>query len=372
MCITRETAHVFATSAPGKSPRLRRVIGTEPDETRESPLGLLRCAQLRALGVDAQHAPLVSQHLLPPVQFADADEELLLLDAVRFLVAQRMFSAHDASSAAAPALSVAPLQDEAVVMLADIGFFLHAQLRAAEARGQPLRDAFSFSGRTLASVTRLAAQHRREALVDFYLECMYGGYDEFYFTGHQKVRGVWREPLAWDDECERMLDDDDEMEDEREALRRITAKAPHPGMHWAAAVELQPTSSDRTATLHGEWCMAQLRSPEAIRKEGREQHNCLRYMHWSTLDISDDSSYWSLRFTPDAAGAAQLKADDELRQAAAQLRLTVHVADGYVAEAQAPDNDPPPLAALKALAEWGHHAGVDVPQYNGGSDGDDR
>ncbi len=85
------------------------------------------------------------------------------------------------------------------------------------------------------------------------------------------------------------------------------------------------------------------------------------------LHTSPASSYWSLRFTPDAAGKAQLKAETELRRAAAQLRLTVHVHDKSVSEARAPSNNMPPLAALQALAEWGKRAGVRVPQYKSSS-----
>jgi hypothetical protein len=353
MCITREAAHAFAVTASGKSPRIVALLPTLLDKARHSPLGLLRCAQLRALGVDAHHAPLVSQHLLPPVQFADADEELLLLNAVRFLVAQHMFSAHDASSAAAPALSVAPLQDEAVVMLADLSFFLDAQMRAAEARRQPLRDAFSFSGRTLASVTSLAAQHRRQTLVDAApCGCRVGTPED--------LAGEWRgHVLPWDEECARML--------------MLRCGVMHLlDLSWCADVQLaRAGSSDRSATttLRGEWRMARLSTPDAICKEGREQNNCLH--HEDGRFLSHFSSYWSLRFTPDADAEAQLVTDQELRRSAAQLRLTVELNDESVLQAYASHNAKPPLAALQALAEWGRRASSHVPSYLGDEDDED-
>jgi hypothetical protein len=78
------------------------------------------------------------------------------------------------------------------------------------------------------------------------------------------------------------------------------------------------------------------------------------------LNISPHSSYWSLCFTPD---------DDDDRgahhEAEMELRLTVHVDGGAVCEALAHEDEPPPLASRKALAEWALRAGV---QYNASID----
>jgi hypothetical protein len=310
----------------------------------------------------------VSGILLPPAPCADAGEERFLLDAVRFLVAQRMFSASPAAVAAeaAEADAYPDIQDKAAA-LADIGFFLNAQLRAAEARGQPLHEAFSFSGRTLASVTRLAAEHRREALVAAVPAT--GG--RFRMAG---LAGEWRgHALPWDAECERMLA-------LRGGVTHVADRSRCANLSWPADVQLaRARNSDRraTTTLHGVWRMVQLRTMEAIRKEGKEQDNCLRYQSATYLNFGNDGdSYWSLRFTPDAAGQAQLKVDTQLRCSMERLRLTVEVQfdddDGAsVLEALAAHNKMPPLAAEQALEEWGRRAGVHVSPDLGDDDDED-
>jgi hypothetical protein len=387
MCITREAAHIFAATAPGQGARSRRRVlcmhDMNFDKVHDSPFGALRAAQLQALGIDARDAPFVVDHLLPPGLFADAGEERLLLDAARFLVAQRMFSPHgalpDAATARAgaqqPELNDTPAK---ILVLDDLAFFLDAQLRAAEARGQPLRDAFSFSGRTLASVTRLAAQHRRDALMAVFFESVYGE-GKFDING-RKVRGVWHEPLAWDAECDRMLavcarndglhddDDDDEGMDEDEEddghHHCGSAYLPHADLSWPADEQLVCTAnSRRTTTLRGEWCMQRLCTRYDIYDEGTEQDNCLT--HGRFLNCSSDSSYWSLLFMPDAAGEKEMAGNPVLRQRFDRLRLTVHVRAGFVIQAEAACNKPARPAARKALAEWGRRAGVRVPLQTG-------
>jgi hypothetical protein len=246
-------------------------------------------------------------------------------------------------------------------VLADVGFFLDAQLRAAQARGQPSAEAVSFAEHTLESLTRLAAQHRREALVAAVVR---SGCSSVRYVEPALYIGVWHLPLEWDDECDQML---------VQRLRGTTAIVPAPPyaerMRWLATVEIpcraaSASSSERAMTLRGEWLMQWLRSQDAICKEGREQHNCLRHEDGRFLSTSREASYWSLRFTPDAVGAAQLEADEHLCRAASQLRLTVHVEGSCVREAKAARNAEPPLAALQALAEWGRRASVRVPQYN--------
>jgi hypothetical protein len=328
----------------------------------------------------------VSQHLLPPAPCADADEERFLLDAARFLVKQGLApeppSLDDDDLRRTQHCSARDAWEEedvreddmwdvdeevaykwyhrmlahrsghvdAVVMLVDLSFFLDAQLRAAEARGQPLRDAFSFSGRTLASVTRLAAEHRRNALVAA-AEAKIGSSDGGMCFDPDKLRGVWREPLEWDNACDQAL-----------ALRCAGSDLEqHSTMRWPADVELDDEM------VHGEWHMQRLRTFWAIRMEGFEQINCLRHADRRHLSTSRHASYWSLRFTPDAADdvEAHLAADKE-------LRLTVEVDGGKVCEALARDNEPPLLAARKALSEWGRRTGVRVPEYIGAEDDEDE
>jgi hypothetical protein len=179
----------------------------------------------------------VSQHLLPPAPCADADEERFLLDAARFLVKQGLASAlpsfhdddddddddvrhrfarnkweeedewYELEEGDEEELEEEMLDDymwdaynvrmaadhrghvDAVGTLADLGFFLDAQLHAAH----PGAKTFSFSGRTLASLTRLAAEHQREALVAATVAKMSGDGGICFDTN--KLRGLWREPL---------------------------------------------------------------------------------------------------------------------------------------------------------------------------------
>jgi hypothetical protein len=364
MCISRETAHTFAAAAPGKKAAGRgaRLVDDTPlaeAEAYGSLFGTLRGAQLHALGAEPRDAILMSRRLLPPAPCADAGEEQLLLGAARFLLARCTLATTKSPEKqqqlelnASSALNVAQLdiQDKAG-MLSDVGFFLDAQLRAAEASGQPLRSAFSFSGRTLASLTRLAAEHRRDALVAAAADRSGS------FVDVNDLGGMWRAPLLWDDACDQML-----------ALRCSSMNLAHTNVRWSAAEQLCCAASHRSCgstTLRGEWHMQWLSTREAILKEGREQHNCLRHEDMRFVSHSCETSYWSLRFTPDAAGAAELEADEQLRRSAAQLRLTVRLWCAGVVEVKAPHNAKPPRAALKALAQWGRRAEVRVPQYKG-------
>jgi hypothetical protein len=374
MCITREVAHSFATLSRDNDERHVRLPLISASLF---PFRALRIAQLQALGMDCIVAMYVADLLPPWAPCADADEERLLLDAARFLLHNGFIPALRLPEAAATNASFASGRTASVaqwsafggdnarlrencVVIADLSFFVDAQLRAAEARGQPLRNAFSFSGRTLASMTRLAAQHRREALVNAAVAKVRS--DGGAHFDPDKLRGIWRAQLTWDDECDRML-----------ALRcPDSGMLPLGSARWPADVQLRGMAAAAAASsqngvmpLHGEWHMRRLNDAAAICKEGKEQHNCLR--HGAYLSTSRSSSYWSLRFTPDAAGEAQLVADEQLRRSAAQLRLTVHVYDKSVSEARAPSNNMPPLAALQALAEWGRRAGVRVPQYKSSS-----
>jgi hypothetical protein len=428
MCITREAAHIFASTASGQSERRRRGVlrmhDTYFNDVHDSPFGALRAAQLQALGIDARDTPLVLFHLLPLGLFADADEERLLLDAVCFLVTHRVFS-RDARPSGAAAAASGVLQPELndtqakIRVMNDLSFSLDAQLQAAEARGQPLRNAFSFSGRTLASVTRLAAQHRREAAVASMIAGMRGASPHDVprlirmrrceiSSPYGDVCGFCRANMdGWDDECERMLalltgDDEDEDGEEDDdyddgafyddynddgdvdwecdcggaylldADLRWSAEEHFTGIRRASI--RHGITAD--ATLHGDWCMQRLCTLRDVRDEGAEQHNCLRRANVgenSPVGFSDeDASYWSLRFTPDAAGQQEMAGNFKLWRNVNRLRLTVHVSslnddDAFVRHAEAARHQPPPLAALAALAAWGRRVGVRVPQYTGDS-----
>jgi hypothetical protein len=358
MCITREAAHAFAAATPRDI--VFRPSGRGLSTAELLPLRALRLAQLQALDVHITMAELLADLLLPPAPCADAGAERLLLDAARFLLHSGVIpTARMPDEATAPAFAFCDdywkLRDNCDELLADLSFFMDAQLRAAEARGQPLHEAFSFSGRTLASVARLAAQHRRDALVAAAVAKM--RLDGGMFFNSDKPCGLWREPLAWDEECDRML-----------ALRYPDAGQQRLcSVRWCADVQLDGTTAaagqDVATPLHGEWHMQRLYTKTDIRAEGKAQSNCLSYRSMSMLHTSPPSSYWSLQFTPDAASAARLAATTQLRCAAAQLRLTVHVDGDAVREVRAPSNAEPPLAALQALAEWGRRVGVRVPQY---------
>ncbi len=315
----------------------------------DTPFDALRVAQLRALGLDLELARIVAWHMLPPTPYADAGGERMLLDAVRFL----------------GFIDTNGLYLEVICLgydrLADIGFFLQAQLRAAEARGQPLRAAFSFSGRTVESVARLAAQHRRDALVAAVAEAMGGGTGSF--VRERDVAGIWRAPLTWDEECDKAL-----------ALRcaRVGGDPLRTQLHerWQSSVVLTLARA-KSATLHGEWHMRRLTTWAAIHAEGKEQYNCLKFSDHRFLSLSCDSSYWSLRFTPDAATEALVQVNAQLCESVEQLRLTVHVEGGAVAEALARSDAAASPVALKALAAWGRRVAVRVPQYTGSMDRDE-
>jgi hypothetical protein len=355
LLITREAAHAFAATAPRDSARC--FSGTLRTAAADKlPFRALRIAQLHALGVDISAACFVAELLLPLAPCAAAGAERLLMDAARFLVQNGLVpTAH---------LPEAALLDGYVQLrasrdaLADLGFFLHTQLRAAEASGQPLQNVFSFSGRTLTSVTRLAAQHRREALVAAVATS--GNVSVSSLVGSRQYVGDWRILLTWDAACTQML-----------ALRCSSTTLMHADMRWPAGAELICAESYDgyddcvTTTLRGEWHMRRLRTWGAMLAEGREQHNCLRYEDGRHLSTRRDSSYWSLRFTPDATGQQEMEqGGSTLQRSVASLRLTVLIAGGYLRVAYAPRNEDAPLAALQALTHWGrHHAEAYVPQF---------
>jgi hypothetical protein len=394
LALTREAAHAFA------APRHKAYCSVSQYPTPlsrafyDSPMGALRAAQLRGLGLEVEVAELAAMHLLPPAPAPTAAGERLLLDAARFLIQHGLIGTarwptaearNDPDfMARAEAASTAfdTLDKNSAGALSDIGFFLDAQQRAATLPGA--EKPFSFSGRTLASVTRLAAAHRRDALVDAAATALSlrGS-----FVDVAELPGVWRAPLAWDAACDQAL-----------ALRcaRVGGGADasgdpsraHAHVTWRAAVTLTPLTAGSSSsygyvrttttvtgaassTLRGEWRMARLNTWDAIRKEGATQHNCLSFEDRRYLSVSRFSSYWSLRFTPDADAEAQLAQDEALRRAAAQLRLTVHVDGDTVRDARAAENSLAPQAARKALAGWGRRAGVRVPQYSGSLDDDD-
>jgi hypothetical protein len=374
MCISREAAHLFA--APRRIAYCSMQHYPTPlSRAYDTPFGQLRCAQMRALGLEREIAEHVAWHILPPAPCADAGGEQLLLDAVRFLVQRGLISTarwpdaggcEDAGfMARVEVVSNAHAQLRRSPVLADVGFFLHSQLRAAEARGQPLTDAFSLSGRTLTSLACLAAQHRRDALVPAAAAIIVRGGS---FVDVGDLAGVWRAPLSWDEGCEQAL-----------ALRCAGGVlALKQESRWTAPLRYrgkEASGSDRNdstvSTLRGEWWMQRLNTSAAICKEGLEQHNCLRREDGRHRSRSRNSSYWSFRFTPDAAGTAQLEADEQLRRSAAQLRLTVHIVGNTVFEALARDNQWPPLAAHNALAAWGQRASVLVPRYYNNDDDDE-
>jgi hypothetical protein len=209
-------------------------------------------------------------------------------------------------------------------------------------------------------VTRLAAQHRREALVAAVATS--GNVSVSSLVGSRQYVGDWRVKLTWDDACTQML-----------ALRCSSTTLMHADMRWAADAELicAAESYDSfddcfTTTLRGEWHMQRLRTWRAMLAEGREQHNCLRYEDGRHLSTRRDSSYWSLRFTPDAAGQQEMQQGGSmLQRSVASLRLTVLIAGGYLRVAYAPRNEDAPLAALQALSEWGRHHAAEayVPQF---------
>jgi hypothetical protein len=391
LCISRDTAHAFAATVPGSKAlsRLQRLLSPNICETLlsekyDSPFGALRTAQLQALGIDAHDAALIAHHLLPPKPCADAGEERLRLDAARFLVTHRLLSATkspeeqqqlELDTGSGLKDGHLDIQSKTGVLSADLGFFLHAQLLAAEARGQPPADAFSFSGRTLASVTRLAAQHRRKALVAAVRRDAprNGGFvASRSIVGSRQYFGAWRAPLEWDDACDQMLalarrKRSTDGASTAAALR--SSRLPLADVRWSALVCAASGGGVRSSssTLRGEWHMQQLRTWAAVRKEGQEQRNCLADDDHSFESTSSDSSYWSLRFTPDAAGQQQMeqKSGSIMQRSVASLRLTVHIADGRLEEARGPRNDMPPFAALHALAEWGrlHAAEVHMPRF---------
>jgi hypothetical protein len=375
LCITRKAAHAFAeTTVPLDF--FFRYDSFTPLVSMAGllPLRALRIAQLHALGMDTSAASFVSELLMPPAPCATEGAERLLMDAARFLIRSGFIPQSDqpdadTSGAAFDAQRHAfraeqrrnnpnQLLSNPDDVLSDLGFYLHA----GEARPQPLCGAFSFSDRTLASVTRLAAEHRRDALVLDAMDdpCSY----EDCVGEHVCVSG-WHAGLMWDDACVEML-----------ALRS-GRDAELGDMRWSAdehELRCSPSySSCGITTLHGEWHMHWLRTWAAVRHEGKEQHNCLEYDDdGSCLGALRDSSYWSLRFTPNAAGQqAMEKGGRMLRRSVASLRLTVYVADGYVQEALGPRNDKPPLAALNALEYWGHCADVDVQYIMGYSSDED-
>ncbi len=304
-----------------------------------SPLGALRSAQLQALGLPPLATAYMVPALLPLEPCADAEEERLLLSAARFVAAQ---CGEDSARLS-----------RVLERLPDLGFLLHTRLRAAEQRGQSLRGAFSFSGRTLESVMRLAEQHRRDALVDAAAAAVAAGTRPFMVLNeipHGKHQPRWRAPLAWDAACDAMFAARTDSHVYRSGL---------PELRWRVTVPLPGTGA-----LHGRWQMRELPTVAHVQREGEEQRNCLRQMcsHFS----SHGHSLWSLRFAPDLGALLALQRGQhalaQVQRDARALRLTVHVQRNDVAEAKGPRNAEPHPLALAALAAWAHRAGVRVPQ----------
>jgi hypothetical protein len=361
-----------------------------------TPFGALRCAQLQTLGLDPAAASTVAPLLLPPLPCADAGEEQFLLAAARFLVEQKVIvrehPAHDAElrrcgfRSSDTWFELAGERDVPVRM-ADLAFFFEARLRDAEQQGQPLCEAFSFSGRTADSVLRLAVNHRREALVDAVAgegapaaagrRALSPWSQERERFGGLELTGTHRRhlpafQLSWDAECSRMLQQRVDAADGAQACpfdgddaASMTATCGSidldlPDMRWDAVVNCE-YAGGMDGQLAGHWHMKQLRTKRQLRREGEAQKNCLRSFPES-LYFDEDCSYWSLRFTPDAAAlesaSTRCTRRRELKRFARSLRLTVCINERQVEEAKAKHNEDAEPAAVKALLHWGHQCDV--------------
>ena len=362
--LSREAVHAFA-----RMPRRARVpSGCDTYALYATPFGVLRAAQLMALGFDMQTAFLTLPSLLPPEPCADAGEEKLLLASARFLlqhgafreardcmddVAARgiphnayydIYSEQFAAQLQDAGYPIARAYDEADSLqpLADIGFLLHTRARAAEAAHTPQRDAFSFRGRTLASLLHLAMQHRRDAVLASAV--VNGGRP-------RQDPPLWRLPLAWDADCEAMLAPHiDAVFRERSSL---------PSREWAGSLRTDVPGMSR---LRGRWHMRELHRQRDVLLEGKQQHNCLSYRK----HIWEHEMYWSLRFTPDADAVLALDGSTrtEVERVVAAERHTVCLQGARVTGLAGPCNAAPTRAAARALARWAP-TGVDLGRFGG-------
>ena len=363
--LSREAVHAFASM----SRRAHVPSSYGAYAPYATPFGALRAAQLVALGISEQTAFLTLPWLLPPEPCADADEEKLLLVSARFLVQRGAFREDDIIMSTSRDETfiyseqfTAQLQDagypfartydesEGMQPLADIGFLVFARARAAEAANTPLRDAFSFRGRTLLSLTQLAMQHRREALLA--AAVANGGRP-------RQDPPLWRLPLAWDGECAaRLTPHIDRLHRERCSL---------PSCEW---VDTLHTVVPGLPHLRGRWRMQQLLRMRDVLLEGTQQRNCLRHIE----NVLARATYWSLRFTPeaDAVRALGKVTRAQLALVLAAQRHTVCLEDGYLQDFKGPRNAAPTRAAARALAHWAP-AGLDLdrPVVHQGDDEDD-
>ena len=362
--LTREAVHAFSC-IPRRARMPRDWDSHAPYAT---PFGALRAAQLMAFGLDLETALLTLPWLLPPEPCADAGEEELLLASVRFLVQHGVFrEARDCSYVAQSGVSrdalystelyserfATLLPDNGYTLFsselaglsslqsfADIGFLLHMRARAAQAARTPLRDAFSFRGRTLASLLQLAAQHRRKALVA--IAGVHGRSDS------RINRLLWRMPLEWDAACAAMVE------------THLDARRVPSGLlssQWPGSLR---TGVPGMSRIRGHWKMQELQRVHDILQEGEQQHNCLRYMH----NISEDASYWSLRFTADADAMPALDGSTrtQLEHVVGAEHHTVCVQGMCVDDFKGPCNTEPTPAAARALAHWAR-CGVDLGEF---------
>lgn len=344
LCISREAAHAFTEPCRKLAGRLVCIPRMPQSRSYDTPFGALRVAQLRALGMQDDVAELVATYMLPLSPCADAGGEQLLLDAVRFLVKHRHIGhvwpavvLGDYIEVRRNAELFLPeelrwLRNNA--LLGDTAFLLDCTLRAAALRGQPQGDCFSFSGRTLQSFARHAAEHRRNALVAAASSLERRGA----FFDSSDFANFWRMPLRWDDGC-----------DQAYALQRSVNDG-NDEERWSSSVVLLPRSGG--VTLNGEWRMRRLTNWAAIRKEAAEQENCLYEVARKHVSQSSRASYWSLRFMPDADSLAQLSRDERLRQSAEHLQLTVHVEGDVICQVKATGNKEPSFQARNELDRW--------------------
>jgi hypothetical protein len=360
-----------------------------------TPFGALRCAQLQTLGLDPAAASTVAPLLLPPLPCADAGEEHFLLAAARFLAEQKVIvrehPAHDelrrCGFRSSDTWFELAGERDVPTRMADLAFFFEARLRDAEQNGQPLREAFSFSGRTADSVLRLAVSHRREAMVDAVAgegapaaagrHALSPWSQERERFGGLDLAGMHRRhlpafQLCWDAECSRMLQERMDAADDAHAppfdgddAANMTATCGSiavdlPDMRWDAVVNCEYVGGMHEQ-LAGHWRMKQLRTKRQLRREGEAQKNCLRSFPES-LYFDEDCSYWSLRFTPDAAAlesaSMQCTRRRELKRFARSLRLTVCINDRQIEEAKAKHNEDAEPAAVKALLYWARQCDV--------------
>jgi hypothetical protein len=371
VCITREAAHAFSLMP-------RRGIVPADDAPAyfapyDTPFGALRSAQLQALGLDLIAASKSAPLFFPPAPCADAGEERLLLDVARFVVAQGVFrdaSKADCSRVAAEGFTYC-WDDEAedvfdfsefdllvrdydvpyalecpTQTLADIGFFIDAQLRDAERRGQPLRTAFSLSGRTFRSVRELAKEHWHGTLFGAVDEGIISASNEEHWHCLASAGQLWRVPLSWDNRLLALLGE------------RLRPPQPHirvPNATWPAVVTSPFAAMDAVA---GAWHMKQLVLLADFEHEGKTQRNCLRNLS-DDARRAPDASYWSLRFTPDADALAALERTKHGKAVAAEtqrqlmrLNTTLRMVAGVVDEVAGLYDERPQPEAMDALHTW--------------------